>query len=67
MARKKKIKKAARRNWTDIVRRFSDQKGRRKSFTLSGATVAQVTRIRLIERFPKLGVRTEGAVLILEK
>ncbi len=56
-----------RRDWKKVVTNFGNQKRKLKRITLSSDTVAQVTRCRLLARFPKLSARTVGADLILEK
>ena len=56
------------RNWSHELATFEAASHQTRTFNLSSPGVAQVTRVRLLDRFDTdISIRTVGSRLILEK
>ena len=60
--------KNTRRNWSHEIALFEAASNKTRTFHLSSPGVAQVTRVRIVQKFDTpIHVRTQGSALIFEK
>ena len=56
----------SRKNWDKIIERLNSSKSGKTTITMGSPGSAQVTRVRLLERWANLDARTDGAKLHLQ-
>ena len=64
---KKKVTPQAAVSWPDVIAKFQKGKAKTTSATMGSPGSAQVTRVRLTAKYPKLHFRTEGATIHVSK
>ncbi len=55
-----------RKNWDDVITRLNESKNGKMKIKMGSPGSAQVTRVRLLERWSNLEAWTDGATLHLQ-